>query len=151
MSASRAFSEVRRDAGSKAGTDRTPLLEEVTIQVGGDDPFQAAKFVSQRPGFKAREEAVTVRMQYETRTDDGTYSAEFTGSPSRFRDVIDQPGSFGDDRETIQFRFQFDEPEPITDEGEDLLAALDNDLDAGNIDVRVEGRGPIRASSEVTV
>jgi len=105
MSASRAFSEVRRDAESKAGTDRTPLLEEVTIQVGGDEPFQAAKFVSQRPGFKAREDAVTVRMEYETRTDDGTYSAEFTGSPSRFRDVIDQPGSFGDDRETIQFRF----------------------------------------------
>lgn len=151
MSASRAFSEVRRDAESKAGTDRTPLLEEVTIQVGGDEPFQAAKFISQRPGFKAREDAVTVRMQYETRTDDGTYSAEFTGSPSRFRDVIDQPGSFGDDRETIQFRFQFDEPEPITDEGDDLLAALDNDLDAGNIDVRVEGRGPIQASSEVTV
>ncbi len=151
MSASRAFSEVRRDAESKAGTDRTPLLEEVTIQVGGDDPFQAAKFVSQRPGFKAREDAVTVRMEYETRTDDGTYSAEFTGSPSRFRDVIDQPGSFGDDRETIQFRFQFDEPEPITDAGDDLLAGLDNDLDAGNIDVRVEGRGPIRASSEVTV
>jgi DNA-directed RNA polymerase subunit RPC12/RpoP len=151
MSASRAFSEVRRDAESKAGTDRTPLLEEVTIQVGGDEPFQAAKFVSQRPGFKAREDAVTVRMEYETRTDDGTYSAEFTGSPSRFRDVIDQPGSFGDDRETIQFRFQFDEPEPITDASDDLLAALDNDLDAGNIDVRVEGRGPIRASSEVTV
>jgi len=46
---------------------------------------------------------------------------------------------------------QFDEPEPITDASDDLLAALDNDLDAGNIDVRVEGRGPIRASSEVTV
>ncbi len=91
MSASRAFSEVRRDAESKAGTDRTPLLEEVTIQVGGDEPFQAAKFISQRPGFKAREDSVTVRMQYETQTDDGTYSAEFTGSPSRFRDVIDQP------------------------------------------------------------
>jgi DNA-directed RNA polymerase subunit RPC12/RpoP len=151
MSASRAFSEVRRDAESKAGTERTPLIEEVTIQVGGDDPFQAAKFVSQRPGFKAREDAVTVRMEYETRTDDGTYSAEFTGSPSRFRDVIDQPGSFGDDRETIQFRFQFDEPEPIIDEDDDLLAALDNDLDAGNIDVRIEGRGPIRASSEVTI
>jgi hypothetical protein len=151
MSASRAFSEVRRDAESKAGTDRTPLLEECTIQIGGDDPFQAAKFVSQRPGFKAREDTVTVRMQYETQTDDGTYSAEFTGSPSRFRDVIDQPGSFGDARETIQFRFQFDESEPITDEAEDLLAALDNDLDAGNIDVRVEGRGPIRMSSEVTV
>jgi len=40
MSASRAFSEVRRDAESKAGTDRTPLLEEVTIQVGGDEPFK---------------------------------------------------------------------------------------------------------------
>jgi len=52
MSASRAFSEVRRDAESKAGTDRTPLLEEVTIQVGGDEPFQAAKFVSQRPDSK---------------------------------------------------------------------------------------------------
>jgi hypothetical protein len=65
--------------------------------------------------------------------------------------VIDQPGSFGDDRETIQFRFQFEEPEPLTDAGDDLLTALDNDLDAGNIDVRVEGRGPIRASSEVTV
>ena len=151
MSASRAFSEVRRDAESKAGTDRTPLLEELTIQVGGEEPFQAAKFISQRPGFKAREDAVTVRMEYDTRTDDGTYSAEFTGSPSRFREVIDQPGSFGDTRETIQFRFQFDEAEPITDDHEDLLAALDDNLDAGNIDVRVEGNGPIRASSEVRV
>jgi len=151
MSASRAFSEVRRDAESKAGADRTPLLEEVIIQVGGDDSFQAAKFVSQRPGFKAREDDVTVRMQYETQTGDGTYSAEFTGSPSRFRDVINQPDSFGDTRETIQFRFQFDEAEPIIDERDDLLATLDNDLDSGSIDVRVEGRGPIRASSEVTV
>lgn len=151
MSASRAFSEVRRDAESTAGADRTPLLEELTIEVGGDDPFQAAKFVSQRPGFTAREDAVTVRMRYETQTDDGSYSAEFTGAPHRFRDVIDQPGSFGDDRETIQFRFAFEDPEPITDDRTDLLAALDNDLDAGNIDVRVEGHGPIRPSSEVTV
>jgi hypothetical protein len=113
-SASRAFSEVRHDAESKVGIDRTPLLEEVTIQVGGDDPFQAAKFVSQRPGFKAREDAVMVGMQYKTRTDDGAYSAEFRGSASRFRDVITRPDSFGDDRETIQFRSHFDEPEPIT-------------------------------------
>ncbi|WP_210408989.1 DUF499 domain-containing protein [Halorhabdus rudnickae] len=151
MSASRAFSEVRRDAESTAGADRTPLLAELTIEVGSDDPFQAAKFISQRPGFKAREDAVTARMEYETRTNDGTYTAEFTGSPDRFRDVIDQPGSFGDTRSTIQFRFQFDEPEPITDARDDLLAALDNDLDSGSIDVRVEGEGPIRASSEVTV
>lgn len=150
MAASRAFSEVRRDAESKAGADRTALLEELTIQVGGDDPFQAAKFISQRPGFKDREQAATVRMEYETRTNDGTYSANFTGSPDRFRDVIDQPGSFGDARETIQFRFQFDDPEAITDAKDDLLANLDNDLDSGNIDVRVEGGGPIRASSEVT-
>jgi hypothetical protein len=149
MSASRAFSEVRRDAESKAGTDRTPLLGELTIQVGGDEPFQAAKFISQRPGFKDREKAVTVRMEYETRTEEGSYSAEFTGTPRRFRDVINQPSSFGESRETIQFRFQFDEAEPITDDREDLLAALDNDLDAGNIDVRVEGRGPIRTTSEV--
>jgi hypothetical protein len=131
MSASRAFSEVRRDAESKAGTDRTPLLGELTIQVGGDEPFQAAKFISQRPGFKDREDAVTVRMEYETRTEEGSYSAEFTGTPRRFRDVINQPSSFGESREN-------------------LLAALDNDLDAGNIDVRVEGRGPIRTTSEVT-
>jgi len=151
MSASRAFSEVRRDAESTAGADRIPLLEEVTIEVGGDDPFQAAKFISQRPGFKAREEAATVRMEYETRADDGKYEAEFIGSPSRFRDVIDQPSSFGEMRKTVQFRFEFEEAERLTEERGDLLAALDEDLDAGSIDVRVEGSGPIRASSEVTV
>lgn len=149
MSASRAFSEVRRDAESKAGTDRTPLLDILTIQVGGEDPFQAAKFISQRSGFEDRESAVTVRMEYETRTDNDAYTAEFTGSPARFRDVIDQPGSFGDVRETIQFRFQFVEPEPITDGRNDILADLDRDLDAGNIDVRVEGSGPIVPDSEV--
>jgi hypothetical protein len=151
MSASRAFSEVRRDAEATAGGDRTPFIEEITIQVGGDEPFQAAKFISQRPGFKEREEDVTVRMEYQTRDGDGDYTAKFTGSPARFRDVIDQPQSFGNTRQTIQFRFEFNEPEAITPDGSDVLSDLDHDLDSGNIDVRVEGYGSIRASSEVTV
>lgn len=151
MAASRAFNEVRTAALSEAPTGKDPGVSRVTIEVGGEDQLSKASFISQRQALKDRSEAASIRMQYETKSDSGaSYTATFTGGIDEFTRVTNQPEPFGgSERIDVKFRIELNEPEIISDDENDVLAELNNDLGQTNIDLKVEARGPTRVAEEV--
>jgi hypothetical protein len=151
MAASRAFNEVRTAALSQAPAGKDPGASRVTIEVGGEDQLSKASFISQRQALKDRSEAVSIRMQYETKSDSGaSYTATFTGGIDEFTRVTNQPEPFSDsERIDMKFRIGMNEPEAISDEEDDVLAELKNDLGQANIDLKVEARGPPRVAEEM--
>ncbi|WP_254862272.1 ATP-binding protein [Halovivax gelatinilyticus] len=151
MAASRAFKEVRAEALSSEGSDRGPGLSRVTLEVGGEDQLSKGSFIAQQGPFKERAEDVSVRMRYETASpSDATYEATFQGGIDEFSRVTNQPDPFGDTvRVDLKFRVDMTEPEPITDEEEDLLAELEAALGQTNIDVKLQAQGPTEMTHEV--
>ncbi|KTG11418.1 hypothetical protein AUR64_03955 [Haloprofundus marisrubri] len=151
MAASRAFNEVRTHALGKAASGGDPGIDRVTIEIGGEDQLSKGSFIAQRQAFKDRAENVSVRMRYETESAGGaTYQAQFTGGIDEFSRVTNQPDPFGGaSRVELKFRVDMDEPEPITDAEDDVLAELQDELGSTNIDVKVQGRGPVEVPAEV--
>ena len=49
----------------------------------------------------------------------------------------------------VKFRVELNDPEPITNAEDDLLAELQDELGSTNIDVKVQGRGPVEMPAEV--
>ncbi|SIS19706.1 ATP-binding protein [Natronorubrum thiooxidans] len=149
MAASRAFKEVRGEAISSA-SDGGAGLSQVTVEVGGEDRLSKGSFIAQQGAFKDRDDHVSVRMQYETASDsDATYKARFQGGLEEFSRVTNQPDPFGDTaRIDLKFRVDLSEPEPITDDEDDLLAELEDALGQTNIDVKVQARGPTEIAPE---
>ncbi|ELY41467.1 hypothetical protein C495_16765 [Natronorubrum sulfidifaciens JCM 14089] len=149
MAASRAFKEVRGEAISSA-SDGGAGLSQVTVEVGGEDRLSKGSFIAQQGAFKDRADHVSVRMQYETASDsDATYKARFQGGLEEFSRVTNQPDPFGDTvRIDLKFRVNLPEPEPITDDEDDLLAGLEDALGQTNIDVKVQARGPTEIALE---
>ncbi len=150
MAASRAFNEVRTHALGKTTSGGDPGVDRVTVEVGGDDQLSKGSFIAQRQAFKDRADSVSVRMQYETESSDGaTYQAQFTGGLDEFSRVTNQPDPFGDaSRIELKFRIELDDPEPITDTEDDVLADLQDELGQTNIDVKVQARGPVEVPAE---
>jgi hypothetical protein len=152
MATSRAFNEVRTEGLSAAPSDGTPGVSQVTITVGGEDQLSKGSFVAQQQAIKDRGEHVSVRMEYEARSSsNASYTAEFQGGVEEFSRVTNQPESFGETTNTdVKFRIDLSEPEPMTDDEDDVLAELREALGDTNIDVKVQGRGPVEIPTEVT-
>ncbi len=151
MAASRSFNEVRTHALGKAASGGTPGIDRVTIEVGGEDQLSKGSFIAQRQVFKDLAENVSVRMRYETESSGGaTYQAQFTGGVDEFSRVTNQPDSFdGASRVELKFRVDLDEPKPITDAEDDVLAELREELGQTSINVKVQGRGPVEVPAEL--
>ncbi|WP_058998030.1 DUF499 domain-containing protein [Haloarcula sp. CBA1127] len=152
MAASRAFNEVRTHALSKAASGGSPGVSQVTVEVVGEDRLSKGSFIAQRDAFTDRSDAVSVRMSYDVKTSTGSsYSASYQGSLDDFSRVTNQPDPFGESfNVTLKFRVDLDEPEPITDAEDDVLAELQAGLGQTNIDVKVQARGPTEVPSEAT-
>jgi hypothetical protein len=152
MAASRAFNEVRTHALSKAASGKSPGVSRVTVEVMGEDRLSKGSFIAQREAFTDRSDVVSVRMTYEVKTSTGSsYSADYRGSLDDFSRVTNQPEPFGESANaTLKFRVDLDEPEPITDAEDDVLAELQAGLGQTNIDVKVQARGPAEVPSEAT-
>ncbi|OYR54791.1 ATP-binding protein [Halorubrum halodurans] len=152
MAASRAFNEVRTHALSKAPSDGTPGVSQVTVEVMGEDRLSKGSFIAQRDAFTDRADAVSVRMSYDVKTSTGTsYSASYQGGLDDFSRVTNQPDPFGESiNVTLKFRVDLDEPEAITDDEDDVLAELQAGLGQTNIDVKVQARGPVEVPPEAT-
>jgi hypothetical protein len=152
MAASRAFNEVRTHALSKAASGKSPGVSRVTVEVMGEDRLSKGSFIAQREAFTDRSDVVSVRMTYEVKTSTGSsYSANYQGSLDDFSRVTNQPDPFGESVNiTLKFRVELDEPEPITDAEDDVLAELQAGLGQTNIDVKVQARGPAEVPSEAT-
>ncbi|MDL0138682.1 DUF499 domain-containing protein [Halobacterium salinarum] len=151
MAASRAFNEVRTHALGKATSGGDPGVDRVTVEIGGDEQLSKGSFIAGRQAFEDRDEHVSVRMNYETESSGGaTYHAEFTGGIDEFSDVTNQPDSFGGaSRVELKFRVELDDPEPLTDAEDDVLAELREALGDTSIDVKVQARGPVEVAPEV--
>jgi hypothetical protein len=151
MATSRAFNEVRTHALGKASSGSNPGIERVTIELGGDDQLSKGSFIAQRQAFKDRADNVSVRMRYKTESSGGaSYQAEFTGGIDEFSRVTNQPDPFdGASLVELKFRVDMDDPEPITNAEDDVLAELQDELGSTNIDVKVQGRGPVEVPAEV--
>jgi hypothetical protein len=151
MAASRAFNQVRTNALGKATSGSTPGVDRVTVEVGGDDQLSKGSFIAQRRALKDRAASVSIRMRYETESSGGaTYQAEFTGGLDEFRNVTNQPDAFDSaSRVELKFRVDLDDPEPLTDAEDDLLAELQGELGSTNIDVKVQARGPVEGPAEI--
>ena len=152
-SAKRALTETRNHAIAQA-SESDPGISEVTVEVGGEDKLSKGSFIAGRQALKDRAANVSVRMTYKTReefnTGDATYESKFTGALEAFSRVTNQPDPFGDaEKVTLKFRIQFDDPESITDAGEDVLAELQDALEDTNIDVKVHASGPLEPTAEV--
>jgi hypothetical protein len=152
MAASRAFNEVRTHALSKAPSDGSPGVSQVTVEVMGEDRLSKGSFIAQRDAFIERADAVSVRMNYDVKTSTGTtYSASYKGGLDDFSRVTNQPDPFGESvNVTLKFRVNFDEPEPLTNAEDDILAELQAGLGQTNIDVKVQARGPAEVTPEAT-
>ncbi len=152
MAASRAFNKVRTHALSEAGTNSTPGVSHVIVEIVGEDQLSKGSFAAGRNALTTRSENVSVRMSYDVKTATGsTYTAEYQGSLDDFSRVTNQPDPFGDSVDTsLKFRIDFDDPEPITEAEEDVLAALQQELGQTSIDVKVRARGPTEIAAEVT-
>ncbi len=151
MSAKRAFSEVRSHAVSQAGGDSTPGVSSLIIDIEGDEPFKHGSFVAQRSPVKSRSENVTVDLTYKSRANmgdgDANFSADFNGPLEAFTTLNQSPEGFsgragGEKRIELKFKWQVDKPEAITDEEDDILAELGDELDGTNITVRAQAKGP---------
>jgi|GEM_PF-1732938 len=151
MSAKRAFSEVRSHAVSQAGGDSTPGVSSLIIDIEGDEPFKHGSFVAQRSPVKSRSENVTVDLTYKSRANmgdgDANFSADFNGPLEAFTTLDQSPEGFsgragGEKRIELKFKWQVDKPEAITDEEDDILAELGDELDGTNITVRAQAKGP---------
>ncbi|UHQ99119.1 ATP-binding protein (plasmid) [Natrinema zhouii] len=151
MAASRAFKEVRGEAISAAPSESNSGLSQVTVEVGGEDQLSKGSFIAQQGALKERADHVSVRMHYETASSsNATYEATFQGGLEDFSRVTNQPDPFGDTvRIDLKFRVGLAEPEPITDNEDDLLAELEDALGQTNIDVKVQAQGPTKIAPEV--
>ncbi len=150
MTASRAFKEVRGEAISAASSDGDAGVSQVTVEVGGEDQLSKGSFIAQQSALKNRADHVSVRMKYETVSNsNATYEATFRGGLEEFSRVTNQPDPFGDTvRIDLKFRVDLPEPEPITDDEDDLLAELEEALGQTNIDVKVQARGSTEIAPE---
>lgn len=151
MSAKRAFSEIRSHAVSQAGSDSTPGVLSLIIEIEGDEPFKHGSFVAQRSPLKSRSEDITVDLEYRSRANlgdgDANFSADFTGPLGAFTTLNQSPEGFsgragGEKRIELKFKWQVDKPEAITDTENDILAQLGDELDGTNITVRAQAKGP---------
>ncbi len=151
MTASRAFNEVRTHALGKSSSGSDPGIDRITIEVGGDDQLSKGSFIAQRQAFKDRADNVSVRMRYKTESSGGaSYQAQFTGGIDEFSRVTNQPDPFdGASLVELKFRVDLTNPEPITNAKDDVLAELQDELGSTNIDVKVQGRGPVEVPAEV--
>ncbi|WP_316043110.1 DUF499 domain-containing protein [Haloplanus rubicundus] len=151
MAASRAFNEVRTHALGKSSSGSDPGIDRITIEVSGDDQLSKGSFIAQRQAFKDRADNVSVRMRYKTESSTGaSYQADFTGGIDEFSRVTNQPDPFdGASLVELKFRVDLSDPEPITNAEDDLLAELQDELGSTNIDVKVQGRGPVEVPAEV--
>ncbi|SEL88216.1 ATP-binding protein [Haloferax larsenii] len=151
MTASRAFNEVRTHALGKSTSGSDPGIDRVTIEVGGDDQLSKGSFIAKRQAFKDRADNVSVRMRYKTESSGGaSYQAQFTGGIDEFSRVANQPDPFdGASLVELKFRVDLNNPEPITNAKDDVLAELQDELGSTNIDVKVQGRGPVEVPAEV--
>jgi len=151
MSAKRAFSEIRGHAVSQAGSDATPGIDSLIVQIEGDQPFKHGSFVAQRSPVKSRSESITVDLDYKSRAEMGngeaTFNANFTGPLDAFTTLNQSPEGFsdragGNQKIKLSFKFQMDEPEAIDGDEDDVLAQLGDELDGTNITVRAQAGGP---------
>jgi hypothetical protein len=151
MSAKRAFSEIRGHAVSQAGSDATPGIDSLIVQIEGDQPFKHGSFVAQRSPVKSRNESITVDLDYKSRAEMGngeaTFNANFTGPLDAFTTLNQSPEGFsdragGNQKVKLSFKFQMDEPEAIDGDEDDVLAHLGDELDGTNITVRAQAGGP---------
>ena len=151
MSAKRAFSEIRSHAISQIDSDSTAGVSSLIIEMEGDQPFKHGSFVAQRSPVKSRSENVTVDLTYNSRANmgdgDANFSVEFNGPLEAFTTLNQSPEGFssragGEKRIELKFNWQVDTPEAITDEEDDILAELGEELDGTNITVRAQAKGP---------
>jgi hypothetical protein len=151
MAASRAFNEVRTHALGKSSSESDPGIDRIIIEVVGDDQLSKGSFVAHRQAFKNLADNVSVRMRYKTESSTGaSYQADFTGGIDEFSRVTNQPDSFdGASLIELKFRVDLDDPEPITNAEDDLLAKLGDELGSTNIDVKVQAQGPVKISAEI--
>jgi hypothetical protein len=157
MSAKRAFSELRSHAESKASSDGTPGVSSLMMEIAGDQPFKHGSFVAQRSPVTSRSEDISVRLDYQSRADlgdgDATFSANFDGPLEAFTTLDEGFEGFseragGDRNIELTFRWEADNPEPITDDDKDILAELGEELDGTNITVRTQASGPANSEGE---
>jgi len=78
---------------------------------------------------------------------DANFSVEFNGPLEAFTTLNQSPEGFssragGEKRIELKFNWQVDTPEAITDEEDDILAELGEELDGTNITVRAQAKGP---------
>ncbi|WP_311172660.1 ATP-binding protein [Halobellus ordinarius] len=151
VSAKRAFSEIRSHAASQAGSDSTPGVSSLIVEIEGDEPFKHGSFIAKRSPLKSRSEDITVDLEYKSRASIGegnaNFSANFTGPLEAFTTLNQTPEGFSDraggqKRIELKFKWQVDKAESITDEEDDILADLSDDLDGTNITVRTQAKGP---------
>jgi hypothetical protein len=151
MSAKRAFSEIRGHAVSQAGSNATPGIDSLIVQIEGDQPFKHGSFVAQRAPVKSRSEAITVDLDYNSRAEMGngkaTFNANFNGPLDAFTTLNQSPEGFsdragGNQKVKLSFKFLMDEPEAIDGDEDDVLAQLGDELDGTNITVRAQAGGP---------
>ncbi len=150
MAAKRAFTEVRSHAVSQGGSDSTPGVSSLILDIEGDEPFKHGSFVAQRSPVKSRSEDITVDLTYKSRANmgdgDANFSADFNGPLEAFTTLKQSPEGFsgragGEKRIELKFKWQVDKPEAITDEEDDILAELGEELDGTNITVRTQAKG----------
>ncbi len=151
MAVKRAFTEIRSHAVSQAGSDSTPGVSSLILDIEGDEPFKHGSFVAQRSPVKSRSENVSVDLTYKSRANmgdgDANFSADFNGPLEAFTTLDQSPEGFsgragGEKRIELKFKWQVDNPEAITDDEDDILAELGDELDGTNITVRAQAKGP---------
>jgi len=143
--AKRAFGSVRENALADAPADATPGVETLQIEVAGDSILDHGFFLAQR-SLDDYAEQTTASMEYMAKDADGStqFSADFRGDLEDFRNINQHPESFSEDNGqrnvNLIFRVEFDLPEPL--DGDDLLAALRDELEGTDITVQVHAEGP---------
>jgi len=150
MSAKRSFSEIRSHAISQAGSNATPGVSSLVIEIEGDQPFKHGSFMAKRSPVKYRGENVIVDLTYNSRAymSDGNanFTANFNGPLEAFKTLNQSPEGFsgragGEKRIELKFKWHVDECEAITEKESDILAELSDELDGTNITVRAQAKG----------
>jgi hypothetical protein len=152
MSASRAIEEIYDAAAAEASEGRVPLLDHLTIEIGGSQPFQHADFLAKHLGDWADE--TIVALDYGAQSSDGTsrFNATFQGRLEDFRALKSQPETFSDGsqrRIDLTLTVQLPDSVPAGRGDDHPLADLAPMLEDTNLTLQIEAGGPIRATEEV--
>ncbi|MFB6245477.1 MAG: ATP-binding protein [Candidatus Nanohaloarchaea archaeon] len=147
-SASRALKQIRKKARSEA-EDENPVLNKLVIEIEGDERLKHGFFLAKQSSLKDRSENLTVELDYRTEVNiEGsrtTFSTNFEGPLSAFRNVNNQLESFTKNRDdaerTITLKYIYNNADEEIDGKTDIISELLEETGVGNIQMQIIAEG----------